>query len=695
MNFLTPWFLLGALAVAGPILFHLIRRAARERATFSSLMFLRPTPPRAVRRRKIEHPWLLLLRCLCLLLLAVGFARPFFPKDNALPPAPAQGRQLILLLDTSASMRREGLWNQARALAERYLEKASPSDEVAVATFDAQPRSLFSFADWSSWGVDQRVALARARLAAVSPGWMGTHLGLALTGAAGLFQENLVKGQPASRREIVLISDMQDGAKLDGLQGHEWPSGTRVTIERVEGKHASNAGLEVLEPSTSAANTEKGVHFRVANAGNSRKESFYLRWKGSTAAAAQPTEIYLLPGRTQTFTAPKLPEGTAFGTLELSGDDVDFDNLSYFAAPEIEHVKIAYLGSQSPEDPDKLFYYLQRVFPATPRRQVQFVALGNGSLSPESLNQASFAVIPNNLSSEETAVVRDWLAGGKSALLVLADARAGKTLAELLGLPEIQITEAGADYALLSEIDFKHPVFAPFDDPRFSDFSHIHFWKHRRWEIPPALQARVLAKFDDGAPALAQVAAGKGRLLVLASGWTPADSQLAVSSKFPPLMQTMLDWSGASAPARSEFHTGEAIASPAAMGGDVQWTKADGKQETLPAGAAFTATDTPGIYRAAAGGKERYFAVNLPIEESRVAPLSPDALARLGVPLGTGVDPSVEKTRGIERHLLQADLENRQKIWRWLIVAALGITFGELALSGWLARRVTAAESTL
>ncbi len=78
MNFLTPWFLIGGLAIAGPVVFHLIRRAARERVSFSSLMFLRPTAPRVTRRRKLEHFWLLLLRCLALLLLAAGFARPFF-----------------------------------------------------------------------------------------------------------------------------------------------------------------------------------------------------------------------------------------------------------------------------------------------------------------------------------------------------------------------------------------------------------------------------------------------------------------------------------------------------------------------------------------------------------------------------------------------------------------------------------------
>ncbi len=94
---------------------------------FSSLMFLSPTPPQVTRRRKLEHLLLLLLRCLCLLLLATGFARPFFSK-NIVPREPANGsRQIILLVDTSASMRREGVWEKARALAEQYLAKAEPA----------------------------------------------------------------------------------------------------------------------------------------------------------------------------------------------------------------------------------------------------------------------------------------------------------------------------------------------------------------------------------------------------------------------------------------------------------------------------------------------------------------------------------------------------------------------------------------
>src|SRR5258708_39885259 len=106
MSFLTPLFMLGALAVALPVVFHLIRRATRERTPFSSLMFLLPTPPRLTRRSRLEHLLLLALRCLVLCLLALGFARPFIKKAMSEDRSSASARRIVVLVDSSASMRR-------------------------------------------------------------------------------------------------------------------------------------------------------------------------------------------------------------------------------------------------------------------------------------------------------------------------------------------------------------------------------------------------------------------------------------------------------------------------------------------------------------------------------------------------------------------------------------------------------------
>ena len=83
MSFLAPLFLLGALALAVPIVIHLTHREKKEVVPFPSLMFLRKIPYRSVRRQKLRHLFLFALRSLALVLIAFAFARPFFESPRA------------------------------------------------------------------------------------------------------------------------------------------------------------------------------------------------------------------------------------------------------------------------------------------------------------------------------------------------------------------------------------------------------------------------------------------------------------------------------------------------------------------------------------------------------------------------------------------------------------------------------------
>src|SRR6185503_16831354 len=171
MSFLAPLFLLGAAALALPILFHLIRRSSREKITFSSLMFLQQTPPRLTRKSRLEHILLLLLRCLVLCLLALGFARPFIKKAISDDTSSAGAKKIVVLVDTSASMRRANLWAEARDKVESLLRKTSSMDQVALFTFDRELNSLVTFEQWNAAPSGERVTLATGRLKETSPGW--------------------------------------------------------------------------------------------------------------------------------------------------------------------------------------------------------------------------------------------------------------------------------------------------------------------------------------------------------------------------------------------------------------------------------------------------------------------------------------------------------------------------------------------
>src|SRR5918993_5037701 len=132
MTFLAPLYIAGLVALSLPILFHLIRRAPQGRQAFSSLMFLSASPPRLTRRSRLNNIVLLLLRAAALALLAFAFARPFLKGGADTASSQAPGRRVALLIDTSASMRRGDLWQQATKQAEQVVGDLSPRDEVAL-----------------------------------------------------------------------------------------------------------------------------------------------------------------------------------------------------------------------------------------------------------------------------------------------------------------------------------------------------------------------------------------------------------------------------------------------------------------------------------------------------------------------------------------------------------------------------------
>src|SRR5260370_24632215 len=95
----------------------------------------------------------------------------------------------------------------------------------------------------------ERAALSTERLAAPKPGWAATHLGNALTAAAEAFTEADKSEQNPGPRRIVLISDLQAGARLDGLQGYDWPRGVEVQIKPVQPKRPTHTRPQSIQHS--------------------------------------------------------------------------------------------------------------------------------------------------------------------------------------------------------------------------------------------------------------------------------------------------------------------------------------------------------------------------------------------------------------------------------------------------------------
>jgi hypothetical protein len=180
MSFLFPLYLLGAAAIALPILLHLRRRPPKDHVEFSSLMFLEKTPERLTRRTRIDRWLLLALRCLALIILALMFGRPFL-RSAAIVPETGAGERIVVLIDASASMRRGDLWTRAVAEAEAALKATGPADDVAVALFQERVEVLRDFTAWPICPARRgRIRFGRPSLTRRSPVPAGTRPGWAM-----------------------------------------------------------------------------------------------------------------------------------------------------------------------------------------------------------------------------------------------------------------------------------------------------------------------------------------------------------------------------------------------------------------------------------------------------------------------------------------------------------------------------------
>ena len=706
MNFLAPFFLLGGLALAAPILYHLVRRTTREKTLFSSLMFLLPSPPRISKRHRFEHLLLLLLRCAALALLALGFARPFLQQAPVDDPTAAQPKRVVVLIDTSASMRREGLWPAARAKVAEVLRRVGPADQVALLPFDRQANVLVSFADWNRTAPGDRVALAGGRLGAIAPTWAGTHLGNALVTAAEALAEDEGKTAPGPR-QIVLVTDLQAGSRLDALQAYEWPKGVELQVEAVRSLHPTNAGVQLVADGPEASRAaDAPVRVRVTNSPDAKREQFKLGWTRPSAAGGAEgglvgaaIDAYVPPGQSRVFAVPGPKGERGLVQITLTGDDEAFDNTVYFIPPTQQEPLVLWIGSDRADDTRQPLFFLRRALAETPRVAARIKASApDAPLRPEDLAAASVIFVAEAVSAETAAVLRAQAEAGRTIVFVpkKADAAGGATLGTLAGRGPVRWSEIRpAAYAMLGEIDFQHPLFAPFADPRYSDFTKIHFWKFRQLATADLPGARIIAKFDTRDPALLEMPVGRGRLYVLASGWQPEDSQLAVSSKFVPLLWSLLEASSGIGTLATSYVVGEPVVLPV-DGGAATVRGPEGTLHPLAAGAAtFSGAAQPGVYELVGGPRPVRFAVNLDANESRTAPLGPDELEQLGVPVSRGAPAPTVSVEN--KTLLQGiEAENRQKLWRWFIAATLAVLLVESALAGWTARRstITAGEAS-
>ncbi len=713
MSFLYPLFLAGIAAIGIPILAHMIRSRTRKRMAFSSLMFVPVTLPRFRNRNRIEHLLLLILRCLVFCLLAFAFSRPFFRQSVAAEQT-NPGKRIVVLIDTSASIRRADLWAQAVDRVQSVLKGANPMDRLCIMSFDLDTRTLIGFEQWQALEPAQRVAVTSEQMSKLSPGWATTDIGRALVAASEAIEDDEVNDdqqQALAIRQVVLISDLQQGSSLEALQAYQWPRQTELIVRAVRCQGATNAAMQLIDNAGGMGDSDDDdrPRIRITNSSDATAERFQLHWadEPSSDTSGEALDMYVAPGRSIVTRVPPRTDKSTAHQLVLTGDDHDFDN-TLFLSPALERqMDIHYIGDDEPNDPEEMLYFVRKAFSGIGALRIRVISHKHReSIAGKDIDASNLIVVVGAMREATIAASRKYLESGGTVLMVVNSADATRTMGRLAGIDNLESQQADVDrYAMLGRVEFRHPIMSPFSEPRFGDFTRIHFWKYQRIDIAACPDAHVLTLYDNNDPAWFEIPVGQGTLLVFTAGWSPSDSDLALSSKFVPLLYSILEYGGSSIEQQSQYFVGDSVPIPSRLtrtSSKLTIRKPDDSVVALDAGQqVFEQTDMPGVYTleslersfdgdtasASGTGREaRQFAVNLSDRESKTAPMQTDSLEVMGVSFSPSPGSGIEQPERTRYHSSYVDMENKQKIWRWVLALVLAVLLVEIWLAGWLTR---------
>ncbi len=657
-QFLNPIFLWGAVAVAAPILVHLIHRRRTRTVRFALMEFLLQSQKRKARRFKLKE-WLLLAIRTAMILSLVGLGAHPVVTQAADMAGRAYPSHLVAIVDTSMSMRFAGgdgtRFDTAKAWLKSLLAPMRGTN-VAVLSTEANAAGVFSP------GPEEAVrALDDLRPAYGEADVLG-----AFQRAFGMLRA--FPGGVGGGKEILFLTD---GA------ANGWKAFSVTRLKKVDpdvrvrvirwGRKGGDPNVAVdrvgLAEHDAVAGMAATLRARIRNYGPADRTVPVELWTGGGKIEERSVRVPA-GGRTEVAFKTRIEEaGYLPGRVRIRSGGLETDDVFCFALfvrdrPRVLLVdgdpKTSLLGSET--------YYLMNAL--SPRRGLGVSPFRTRWIPARALSKkelagtdvlvlANVAAPSRKLSEALAEYVREgggllWLMGNRvsteryDALL----RPAGLLPARLLEVREPADRKAGEE---VGAIDLRHPALRIFSGLGAASFAGSRF---RRWVgMVEAPSADVLMRLKGGAPLLVEAGLGKGRVMVFASTADRDWNDFSIRAGYLPFLHNLFLYLGCRACPGGEMPEG--LAERVAVGGT--WTHrakisfagttvslsgpADFERALkFSAGAGddagravvrYRAAGDPGLYRVeygGGGGAGIYFTLNPPSAESDLTPISDEAL---------------------------------------------------------------------
>ncbi len=611
MGFLAPLFLAGLVGIGLPLWLHLLRKQKETPVPFSTLMFLQKTEQRHIRKKQLRYLLLFALRVLIVLLLALIFAQPFYREPLAVTQS---SRLLVVALDSSLSMRREGLADAARREALSVVD-ANAGKAMQVIAFAHGATMLTE--------ISNDAEKAREAVRAWKPGYSnGSFAELAQAATS-------IHANEKKPLDLHLVSDLQASGMPAGFEESQLPPGTELAAHTVGEAKQDNWSIDaVVAPSRVAPGAKALVRAVLASyAGEDRELPLGLYFNDAKVASAS---VKLKAGERAEAAFSELEPGPRWtrGEVRIEATDaLPEDNRFDFALEKTDLRTVAFVSGATVNLSAK---YMETALAAIPNSLYRFQMLAPGQLSEDNIRTFAYVVVDAGagvfpaIAADLSRYVRSggavWILlprGGESGAKVpLADTT-------LLGMS--QGAERGE--LRLDTLAQAHPILEGLDGLRGIRF--LSAWKVDEKGFD------VLARLGDRTPVLLEKRLGDGRVLLMTSALDSASNDIPFHPVFIPFMERVSRYlSGLTAPAASR-HVDEffEVRAPGAMGAAAGYEVTDPAGVRLVSRAESLATDgvlleEPGFYRVERlGGREELVAANVGARESDLTRMDAAALA--------------------------------------------------------------------
>jgi hypothetical protein len=674
MSFLNPFLLFGAVALAIPVLIHLVRREKSEIIPFSSLMFLLKVPKRAIRQQKIKNLLLMALRLLILALLVGAFARPYLTQP-ASPDANANSnRGVVLMLDTSYSMQYGNNFDRLKSEARSRIDSLGTGDRMVLIGFNENATVL------AQPTTDKNVL--RSVLDTLQPSYYGTRFYEAF-----VLADRYLGQFAGDQKQLVVISDFQRNGW--NRSSRESVIGTEVKTETVNlgVKEWTNVGIDsVLLDETTFNRTYTGrLVARVHNYNKDRAIDVPVSLSLNDKEVGRK-DLTLSANSTAIaeFTGFELPLGFSRGRIRVEAEDpLKVDNDFLFAIER--RAKLSVLIVDAGRARQSL--YLRQAYTSTADLPFEVTTVVASSVTADEIAKHDVFVVNDvpRLSDSVRDKMDELRKAGKGQLIILGEHAEISWWSNYAKLPVKPVQrifvpkDRGRPSVSLTTYDQNHVIFTPFKTSTRVALNSAQFFAYMNVEARPG--ARVLAKYEDGSPVIVESAKEDHGLIVFNSTIDSRWNDLPLKPSFLPLFHEIVRYLTRYNESRGWYSLGEAIPISAGLENvDAAVILPDKERQglgTLSGGQTkFFSPEMPGFHEIRVGPDTRMVAVNPPAPEGNLDAMPPEDLIA-----------SVQRTQGESQAAglfgdeEKEDYARRQTAWWYLLLIALLAGMAEIYIA--------------